>query len=293
MKSATNRERRRVVELGRGAHLLDPPALHDGDAVGHGEGFLLVVGHVEDRHVEVLLDVLELELHVGAELLVERAQRLVHQEDARPEDEGPRQRDALLLAAGELARQPLLVAGEPHQLERLADAPPRLGARASCDLERERHVLRHGQMGEHRVALEYHPELAALGRQGGHRPAVHEHLAAGRIREARDHHEGRGLARSARAEQREERAGRDGDGHVAHRDHRPVGLGQLVKADLGAPSYPFCRSHCDHRSLTAGRLSAHHLPFWRNAFCRFSGLDGSRAASSAGMLLNAWRLLGP
>ena len=47
---------------------------------------------------------LELELHVLAQLLVERAERLVHQEHAG-EDERAGERHALLLAAGELARQ--------------------------------------------------------------------------------------------------------------------------------------------------------------------------------------------
>jgi len=37
-----------------------------------------------------LLDVLDLELHLLAELLVERAQRLVHQHDPRVEDEHAR-----------------------------------------------------------------------------------------------------------------------------------------------------------------------------------------------------------
>jgi hypothetical protein len=49
---------------------------------------------------DALLQPLDLELHLLAQVLVERAQRLVHQEQRRIVDEGAGQRDALLLAAG-------------------------------------------------------------------------------------------------------------------------------------------------------------------------------------------------
>ncbi|HEY6017040.1 MAG TPA: coproporphyrinogen III oxidase [Gaiellaceae bacterium] len=48
-----------------------------------------------------MLDPLQLQLHLLAQLQVERAERLVEQEHARPVDERPRERDPLLLAAGE------------------------------------------------------------------------------------------------------------------------------------------------------------------------------------------------
>ena len=51
---------------------------------------------------DVLLDALELELELLAQAQVERAERLVEQQRARAVDERARQRDALLLAAGEL-----------------------------------------------------------------------------------------------------------------------------------------------------------------------------------------------
>ena len=71
-----------------------------------------------------LLDRLELDLHLLAQLQVERAERLVEEQHARPVDERARQRDALPLAAGELAGLALLVALE-------ADHAQRLGRRAS------------------------------------------------------------------------------------------------------------------------------------------------------------------
>ena len=53
------------------------------------------MGHVDERDPDLVLDPLELQLHLLAELQVERAERLVEEEDARPVDERPRESDAL------------------------------------------------------------------------------------------------------------------------------------------------------------------------------------------------------
>jgi len=84
--------------------LLNAAVVEDGDAVGHRERLGLVVGHVDHRHPEPLVQVLDLELHVLAELLVEGAERFVHQHELRLKDKRTGERDALLLAARELRR---------------------------------------------------------------------------------------------------------------------------------------------------------------------------------------------
>ena len=55
--------------------------------------------HIDHGHAEPLVDVLDLVLHLLAQLLVEGTQRLVHQHEVRLEDKGARDGDALLLAA--------------------------------------------------------------------------------------------------------------------------------------------------------------------------------------------------
>ena len=67
-----------------------------------------------------MLDRLQLELHLAAELEVEGAERLVEQEDLRLVHERAGERDALLLAARELARLALLHALEVDELQDLA-----------------------------------------------------------------------------------------------------------------------------------------------------------------------------
>src|SRR5207248_11762650 len=89
---------------------------------------LLVVRHVDERHAEVALERLEEHLHLLPELEVERTERLVEQQHARPVDDRPRERDALALAARELRRLPPGVAFEPHRREHLLDRTRALGA---------------------------------------------------------------------------------------------------------------------------------------------------------------------
>ena len=98
------RRARQLVQLGGRAELLDPSAVHDRDGVGHRHGLLLVVRDVHEREADLGLDALELHLHLPAQLEVEGAERLVEQQHRRPVDDGAGQRDALLLAAGQLRR---------------------------------------------------------------------------------------------------------------------------------------------------------------------------------------------
>ena len=72
-----------LVDLGRRADLLDPAVVEHGQAVAHGQRLLLVVRHVDEGDADLLLDPLELDLHLLAELEVERAERLVEQQHAR------------------------------------------------------------------------------------------------------------------------------------------------------------------------------------------------------------------
>ena len=113
---------RALVEVGGAARLLDPALVHHRDRVGHAHGLLLVVRHVHERDADVLLDALELDLQLLAQAQVERAERLVEQQGARPVDERAGERDALLLAAGELRR---LALAEPPSCTISSASPTR------------------------------------------------------------------------------------------------------------------------------------------------------------------------
>ena len=75
---------RRLVDLARGAHLNDVAVAHDDDEIGHRERFRLVMGHIDERRPDPTMDLLDLALQALAKLLVERAKRLVHEQETRP-----------------------------------------------------------------------------------------------------------------------------------------------------------------------------------------------------------------
>src|SRR6266511_2666290 len=139
-----------LVDLDRRADLLDAPIPQDRDPVAHGERLLLVVGDVEEGDAHLLLDALQLELHLLAEFQVERAERLVEQQHLGLVDDRARQGDPLPLAAGELRRLAVAKATEPHRGQDLRDPlmplRPRhpLDAQPVLDVVGHRHVREQG-----------------------------------------------------------------------------------------------------------------------------------------------------
>ena len=92
--------RRAVIDIERGADLRQPAVAEHRDAIGHRHRFGLVVRHIDHGDAELAMDAFDFDLHLLAQVLVQRAERFVEQHDIRVEDEAARQRNALLLAAG-------------------------------------------------------------------------------------------------------------------------------------------------------------------------------------------------
>src|SRR5205809_7464094 len=90
-----------LVQLERGAHLLEDAEIHDADSVAHRERLLLAVRHEDERLLQLMLEPPEFDLHLLPELLVERVQHLVEEQDFRADRHAPGDRNALALAAGE------------------------------------------------------------------------------------------------------------------------------------------------------------------------------------------------
>ena len=162
-------ERRRgaLVEAAGRRDLLDDALVHDRDAVGHRQRLVLVVRDVDERRLRAGLDRLELALHLAAELEVQGAERLVEEQRRGTVDERAGERDALLLAAGELRRAALVEALEPHDPQRLAHALGELSALDAAHPRAEGHVLGDRHMREQRVGLEDHVHVAARRRDVG------------------------------------------------------------------------------------------------------------------------------
>ncbi len=124
MKPATNRLTGLVVELLRAADLLQLALPHHRDPIAERHRLGLVVGDVDGRRLEPVLDPRDLGPHLHAQLRVEVRERLVHQEGLRLAHDRAAHRDPLALAAGEVRRLAVEVLGEVEDLGR-ASRPSR------------------------------------------------------------------------------------------------------------------------------------------------------------------------
>ena len=255
---------RALVDLRRRGDLLDGALVHHRDAVGEHQRLLLVVGDEDGGEAEPALQAADLELHGLAQLAVERAERLVEQQQPRIEDDGAGERHALLLAARELARQALLVAREFDQRQRLGRPARDLRLGDVPHLQRKRHVALHREMGKQRVVLEHHADVAPGRRQGGDFHAVDLHRSRVRPLEAGHDFQERRLARAAGAEDGQEFARRHLQRHAIECRHLAEPLGRSVDPEFGR-SFHARRRHAPLRPSSASRRSTAPAP-WRR--CR-------------------------
>ncbi len=84
--------------------------------------FLDVVGDDDQRRPEIGPQLEQMVLQIDAREGIERGERLVEQQHLGPRHQRARDRDALRLAAGELARPAPRLLGQADALKRLGDA---------------------------------------------------------------------------------------------------------------------------------------------------------------------------
>ena len=116
---------RGLVQVARGADLLQHAILQHGDPVAHGEGLGLVVRDVDGRDAETALQRRDLGAGLHAQLGVEVRQRLVHEEHLGLTHDGAAHGDALTLTTGERLRLAAEVGLQVEQLGGLEDAARR------------------------------------------------------------------------------------------------------------------------------------------------------------------------
>ena len=153
---------------------------------------------------EAALQLDQLELGVGAQLLVERRHRLVEQQHARALDQRAPQRDTLALAAGQLVRLARAELFHPDQSQHVGDAPGDFAPVEPLLLQAERDIGFHGEMRKQRVALEHHVDRPPVRRHRREVHAVEQHAAGIRPFEARDQPQQGSLAAARRPQQRKE-----------------------------------------------------------------------------------------
>ena len=186
--------------------LLEPPVAHHRDAVAHRHRLGLIVGDVQRRRPQLLVQPRDVRPHLDAQLGVEIAQGLVHQERLGRAHDRPPQRNPLALTATQGARPPSEQLADPQPRR---DPPHALADRRLLDplhLEREAHVLIDRHVRVQRVGLEHHRDVAVLRGDVVDDPRADRDRARRRVLEPRDHPQRRRLAGARRPDQDRELA---------------------------------------------------------------------------------------
>src|SRR5215218_6434229 len=228
-----------LVEIAGRARLLDLSVVDHDDLLGDVHGLLLVVGDEDRRHVDLVVEAAEPRAQLLADLCVERAERLVQQQDLRLDRKRPGERHPLALAARELRR---VAVGEPlkvDELQQLDDPVGDVRLRALLDGQAEGDVLRHGHVLEGRVMLKAETDPAILHRRLRHVSAGDQDAAGVELLEPGDRAQQRGLARPAGAEQGRQRTVANLNRDIIKRDEVAELLGCVLDDDAHqAPSFP-------------------------------------------------------
>jgi hypothetical protein len=228
-----------LVDLPGRADLLDPALAHHRDLVGDLHRLLLVVRDDHRRRVRLVVEAAEPFPELGPHAGVQRAERLVEEEDGGIDRERPREPHPLALPARELRRVPLRETLELDELQELSHAICDLALRSLADLQAERDVVVHRHVLERRVVLEHEPDAPLLRGPSGHVRSVDRDAPRVRRLEPGDDPQQRGLAAAAGAEERGQGPGGDLDRHVVEREELVESLGDATDGDRHQCFAPF------------------------------------------------------
>ena len=206
-----------VVQVLRGVRLLHEPLAHDDDAGAHRHRLDLVVGDVEEGGAQPRVQLGDLGAHLRAQAAVQIGERLVQQKDLRLAHERAAERDALALPGGERLGLAHEAVGQPEHGRRLAHAAFDVLLGDLAQLEAERHVVVHRQVGGQRVPLREHRHVAVLRFDVVDLLPVDIQLARGDLFQPGDHAQHRRFAAPGRADQHDELAVADIQAEIGHR----------------------------------------------------------------------------
>ena len=203
-------------------HAPDPSGLrgHDHDARRHEYDLFDVVTDHQDR-LEVRIRRVPEPHDLAAQVLggerIDLAERLVHAQDLRRDRERARDADALLHAAGQLARIRVLEPGEPDQVHDVLDLRASRRGVEAPRAQRLADVVGDGEPRVQREALEHDRDSRV---EPDERRAAVAHDTRVRSDQPGEHAHERRLAAARRPEQREDLVLADRDRHVVQHGHR-------------------------------------------------------------------------
>ena len=198
------------IDLGRRTDLLHLPAVHHGDAVGKRHGFFLIMGDHDEGNPGSFLNGHQFELGVFAQLLVQRGERFVEEEQFWLARQGAGKGNPLSLTARNLVRFPLGEGGKLYQVQHGANTVGALGCGHGFVLQAVTYVLFHGHVREEGIALEHHVNWAFPWWNARHVLAIKENSARGWFFKPGEHPQKGGLAAARSAKKGENLALCDG-----------------------------------------------------------------------------------
>src|SRR3989449_2925500 len=142
-----------------------PAIVQDNHPPREHERLFLIVGDEQGRHLLPSDDRSDFLHDLGAHRRVERAERLVEEEDPGTHAERAGEGDQLPLATRELARKSILFPLQVNELEHLRDPLLRDVSRDPLRSQSVPDVVRHGEVRKEGEALVDDPDSAALRRQ--------------------------------------------------------------------------------------------------------------------------------
>ena len=132
-------------------------------AVSHDERLLLIVGDNDEGDADLVLQALQFHLHGAAQLLVERAERLVEQQQTWPLDQRAGQSDALFLAADNRSGSRPASVASCVVSDDCVDAAAEFGRRQVLHLKAVEMLALRAQR-EERIGLEHQIDRPLVGR---------------------------------------------------------------------------------------------------------------------------------
>ena len=171
---------------------------------------------------------------LDSELGVEVRERFVHEEDRWLADDGPSERDALPLPAGERLGLAIEQLVQAKDLARVRDASFDLVLRRLAQLQPKGEVVIDAHVRIERVALEDHRDVAVLGGDVVHDPVADQEPAVADLLQSGHAAQRCRLATSGRSHQDQELAIVDLEVEVVHgEDVAGIALDHVVKGHRG------------------------------------------------------------
>ena len=178
---------RLVIRVGGGVDLFDLAIPQDRQPIGDAHRFLLIVGHIYSCNSRRFAGPADLVSELAAKFRIEIAERLIQQKNIGLDDQGPRERDSLLLAAGKLGGLAVGVFEHLYRIERGHGLFLLFCFCQVADFQAERDVVVDRHVWPEGVALKNHAGVAFVGGGVCNVSVVEIDRAFGGVDEARDH----------------------------------------------------------------------------------------------------------